>query len=65
MGRNDVASTYYTKYSKYYGWWIVVGGNLPWPTIITNFTKIIVGCKTPLSRLGFRVLLSGARCLHM
>jgi hypothetical protein len=38
-------------------------GNLPWPTIITNFTKFIVGCKTLLSRLGFRVLLSGARCL--
>jgi hypothetical protein len=32
-----------------------VGGNLSWPTIITNFTKIIVGCKTPMSRLGFRV----------
>jgi hypothetical protein len=52
---------YYTKYSKYCGWWIVVGGNLQWPTIITIFTKIIVGCKTPLLRLGFRVLLSGAK----
>jgi hypothetical protein len=52
---------YYTKYSKYCGWWIVVGRNLPWPTIVTNCTKIIVGCKTPLSRLGYRVLLSGTQ----
>jgi hypothetical protein len=42
-----------------------VGENLPWLTIITNFTKIIVGCKTLLSRLGFRVLLSSARNIDL
>jgi hypothetical protein len=34
----------------------VGGGDLPWPTIITNSTKITVDCEA-LSRLGFRVSL--------